>query len=103
MEITSQNFEAEVLKSEQPVMVDFFATWCGPCQILAPTVEELAQEYKGKAKIGKLDIDQNQELASQYQVMSVPTLIFFKGGQEVDRIMGVQSKEAFKEKLDNLL
>jgi len=103
MEITSQNFEAEVLKSEQPVMVDFFATWCGPCQILAPTVEELAQEYKGKAKIGKLDIDQNQELASQYQVMSVPTLIFFKDGQEVDRIMGVQSKEAFKEKLDNLL
>ena len=103
MEINSENFETEVLKNEKPVLVDFFATWCGPCQMLAPMIEELAEEYKDKALIGKLDIDQNQDIASEYQVMSVPTLIFFKDGKEADRIMGVQSKDALKEKLDTLL
>lgn len=100
---TDDSFEAEVLKSDVPVLVDFFATWCGPCHQLAPIVEELASEYKGKIKIGKLDVDEANATASQYQVMSIPTLIFFKNGQPVDKAVGFLSKEALKEKLDALL
>ena len=101
--VTDQNFEQEVLKSAKPVLVDFFATWCGPCQMLAPIIEELAEEYKDKAKILTMDIDENSQTAGQYQLTSVPTLIFFKGAQEVGRLMGLQQKGTLKEKLDELI
>ena len=100
---TDENFEAEVLKSSQPVLVDFFPTWCGPCQMQGPIIEELAEEYKDKAKVGVLDIDQAQKTATQFQVSSVPTLIIFKDGQEVERFMGLQQKPVLKEKLDSLI
>ena len=103
MNFTDQNFQTEVLQSATPVLVDFFAQWCGPCKALAPIIEELAKEYQGKAKIGSLDVDANMETSTQYQVMSIPTLIIFKGGQAVERLMGLQSKKALKDKLDNLL
>ncbi len=100
--ITQNNFKAEVLKSDKPVLVDFFATWCGPCQMLMPIIQELAEEYEGKIKVATLDIDQSQELAQQYQISSVPTLVIFHNGNEVERMLGLQPKEALKEKLDNL-
>jgi len=100
--ITQNNFKAEVLKSDKPVLVDFFATWCGPCQMLMPIMQELAEEYEGKIKVATLDIDQSQELAQQYQISSVPTLVIFHNGNEVERMLGLQPKEALKEKLDNL-
>ncbi len=103
MTFTDDNFEEEVLKSELPVLVDFFAEWCGPCKMLGPIVEELAGEYDGKVKIGKLDVDANPTVAGKYGVQSIPTLIFFKGGEEADKVMGFQSKEALKEKLDSLV
>ncbi len=99
---TDDNFEAEALKAEGPVLVDFFAEWCGPCKMLGPILEELAGEYDGKVKIGKLDVDANPTVAGKYGVQSIPTIIFFKGGEEVDRVMGFQSKEALKAKLDAL-
>ena len=103
MELTDQNFEAEVLKSATPVLVDFFAEWCGPCKIQDPIVEELAKEYAGKAKVFSLDVDQNQQTASQYQVMSIPTLIIFKNGKAAERMMGLQRKDVLVEKLNSLL
>ncbi|MBT4122055.1 thioredoxin [bacterium] len=102
VKITQDNFESEVLKSDKPVLVDFFATWCGPCQMLMPIIEELSEEYDGKVKIATLDIDENQELAQKYQVSSVPSLVIFKDGEEVERMMGLQPKEILKEKLDKL-
>lgn len=99
---TDANFEAEVLKSKEPVMVDFFATWCGPCKMMSPTVEKLAVAYKGKVKIGKLNVDDNNEISTKYGIQSIPTLIFFKGGQAVDQLIGFQSEEALKQKLDAL-
>lgn len=103
MEVTDQNFEQEVLKSDIPVLVDFFADWCGPCRVQAPVIEELTKEYKGKAKVVKIDVDANQQTASQYQIMSIPTLAFFKDGKAVERLMGLQSKDLIKEKLDSLI
>ena len=100
--LTDDNFEEEVLKADKPVLVDFFAEWCGPCKMLGPVVEELAGEYEGKVKIGKLDVDANPTVAGKYGVQSIPTLIFFKGGEATDKVMGFQSKEALKEKLDKL-
>ncbi|HAH04553.1 MAG: lpbca thioredoxin [Parcubacteria group bacterium GW2011_GWA2_43_17] len=100
---SDQNFEAEVLKSSTPVLVDFFATWCGPCQMQAPIIDELADEYKGKVKIGSLDVDQSQKTAGQFQVSSIPTLIMFKDGQEVERFLGLQAKSVLKDKLDSLV
>lgn len=91
--ITEQNFEEEVLKSDKPVLVDFWATWCGPCRRQAPIVEELAEE--GYA-VGKVDVDQEMGLAQEYKVMSIPTLIIFKGGKEVKRLVGLTSKEALE-------
>lgn len=99
---TDDNFEEEVLKAEGPVLVDFFAEWCGPCKMLGPILEELAGEYEGKVKIGKLDVDASPAVAGKYGVQSIPTLIFFKGGEPVDKAMGFQSKEALKVKLDAL-
>lgn len=101
--VTDQNFDSEVLKSKLPVLVDFFAEWCGPCKMLAPLIDELAGEYDGKAKIVKLNVDESMESAQKYGVMSIPTLIFFKGGKEVDRVVGVLPKDSLAEKIDSLL
>lgn len=98
-QFTTANFEAEVLKSEKPVLVDFYADWCGPCRMMAPAVEELAEEMAGEAVIGKLNVDDNGEIAMQYGVMSIPTLIVFKNGQAVKKAIGVQSKEVIQEML----
>ncbi len=95
--ITAQNFEAEVLQSEKPVMVDFWATWCGPCMRQAPIVEELANE--GYA-VGKVDVDQEPGLAQQYGIMSIPTMLIFKGGKEVNRIVGLTAKDKLKSLLE---
>ncbi len=102
MEFTDDNFDEEVLRSDLPVLVDFFAEWCGPCKMLAPIIDELAGEYEGKVKIGKLDIDANPKTAEKYGVQSIPTLILFKGKEAGDKMMGFQSKEALKAKLDEL-
>lgn len=96
--VTKENFENEVLKADVPVLVDFFATWCGPCKMLAPTVEMVAEEVKG-AKVCKIDIDEASELAVQYKIMSVPTLMVFKGGEVIVRNSGVISKDAILEML----
>lgn len=103
MELNDHNFEKEVIKSDKPVLVDFSAEWCGPCKMQTPVIEELEKEYEGKAKIGSLDVDKGQQVASEYQVMSIPTIVFFKGGKEIERLMGLQQKVILKEKLDNLL
>lgn len=86
--ITNANFEEEVLKSPLPVMIDFWAAWCGPCKVLSPLVEELAKEYEGKIKVGKVNVDEENDLSTNYQILSIPTLKFFKGGQEVGEIVG---------------
>lgn len=91
--ITAENFEAEVLKSDIPVLVDFWATWCGPCQMIGPVVSEIAEEYAGKIKVGKVNVDEQMALAMQYQVASIPTLILFKNGEVAKRTMGAQPKE----------
>ena len=101
--VTDQNFADEVLKSKVPVLVDFFAEWCGPCKMIAPLVEEVAGEYEGKAKVVKLNVDESMDSAQTYGVMSIPTLIFFKDGKEVDRSVGAMSKDAMTEKLDSLI
>lgn len=102
-EVTDATFEQEVLQSDQVVMVDFWAPWCGPCRILGPIVEELATEYEGKAKVVKLNVDDNPYTASQYGVQGIPTLIFYKGGEPVGQIVGVQSKVALSNVLDRLI
>jgi thioredoxin 1 len=104
MEFTDKNFEKEVLKEKNPVLVDFWAQWCGPCQMMKPLIDELADKYKGKpVKIGKMDVDSNTETAQKYEVMSIPTFIFFKEGKNVKQLNGVQSIEALSQELDKLL
>ena len=98
---TTQNFDAEVLQSDKTVLVDFYADWCGPCKMMAPTVEALAEELEGTAVIGKLNVDENEEIAMKYGVMSIPTLIVFKNGQAVDKKVGVQSKDALVSMIRN--
>ncbi len=102
IQFTDQNFEKEVLKSEKPVLVDFWAEWCGPCQMMGPIVDELAKEMEGKYKIGKLNVDENRETAAKYGIMSIPTLIIFKDGKEVKKLTGVQAKESLKEELEKI-
>lgn len=93
MKITSENFEKEVLNSEVPVLVDFFATWCGPCKMMSPVIEELAKEMEGKAKVYKVDTDKEQELAIKYGIMSIPTFIVFKNGEVSNIVVGMRDKE----------
>ena len=100
LHVTSATFEAEVLKSDKPVLVDFFAEWCGPCKMLAPVIEELANDYAGKAKVVKIDTDESGDIASNYGIMGVPTVMIFKGGQKVDEQGGYVPKAALKKKLD---
>ena len=90
---SSENFEKEVLKSEKPVLVDFYADWCGPCKMMSPIIEELAAELDGKAKVGKINVDENPDIAVEYNVMSIPTLIIFKNGKEEKRLVGLRDKE----------
>ena len=102
VKVDNENFESEVLNSEEPVVVDFWAPWCGPCKMIAPVLEELADEYEGELKIAKINVDNNQGLAQKYQVSSIPNLVFFNEGEAVDRQVGFTSKEAIVEKVDNL-
>lgn len=100
---TEDNFDTEVLQSNLPVLVDFYADWCGPCKMLGPVIDELAKEYDGKVKIGKVNVDDAGAIAGNYGVMSIPTLIFFKGGEIVDQAVGFLPKEELKRKLDALV
>ncbi len=102
IKLTDQNFEAEVLKAEMPVIVDFWAEWCQPCKIIGPIIEELAQEYAGKIKIGKLNVDENT-VAGNYNVMSIPTVMFFKNGQPFKSMVGAQSKDNYKKAIEEVL
>ncbi len=101
--ITDQNFESEVLKSKKPVLVDFWAVWCGPCQVQGPIVEDVAKTMAGNAVIGKLNVDENPRMAQKYGVMSIPTLIVFKDGMVVKQFIGVQSKEVLLGELNKLI
>src|SRR5260221_13927238 len=101
--LTDQNFQAEVLQADLPVLVDFWATWCGPCKIVSPIVEELASEYAGKLKVGKMNVDDNLQTSGRYGIMSIPTLMFFKNGQTVKTVIGAQGKEALKRAVEEVL
>ena len=103
LEITDATFDEVVLKSDKPVLVDFWAVWCGPCRMVGPVVEELATEYQGKAVIGKVDVDTNQEVAAKYGIRNIPTILFFKDGEVVDKVVGVVPKEQLVEKLNAIL
>jgi thioredoxin 1 len=103
MEITDKNFDQEVLKSKQAVLVDFWAPWCGPCQSMVPIIEELAKEMEGKAKVGKCNVDENGETASKFAIMSIPSLKIFKGGKVAKEFTGLQMKEVLKKSLEELL
>ncbi|HBX90926.1 thioredoxin [Alistipes sp.] len=100
--INNSNFE-ELLSSDKPVVIDFWAEWCGPCRMITPIIEELAAEYEGRALIGKCDVEQNDDITMKYGVRNIPTIIFLKGGQVVDKQVGATSKEALKAKIDKLL
>src|SRR5438067_1961992 len=101
LEFTDTNFEQEVLKSDQPVLVDFWAEWCMPCRMLAPTIEKLATDYKGKVKVGKLDTDANRDVSIKYGISAIPTVILFKGGQVAQKFVGLRQERDFRQALDS--
>ena len=103
VEFTDDNFDTEVLKSEVPVLVDFWAEWCGPCKQLTPTIDEIANEYTGKAVIGKLNVDENPNIASEYGIRSIPSLLFFKNGKVQKQIMGAVAKSEIANALDSII
>ncbi|MFW6276836.1 MAG: thioredoxin [Bacteroidota bacterium] len=103
LHLTDDAFKEEVVKSAKPVLIDFWAAWCGPCRMIAPIVEELANEYDGKAKICKLDVDNNQQTAMQFGIRSIPTILIFKGGEVVDTIIGAVPKQQIVERLESHL
>lgn len=103
LDLTSAAWDSEVLQSSGLVMVDFWAVWCGPCRMIAPAIEELAKEYAGKIKVGKLNTDENPEVATKYKIMGIPTVMFFKDGQKVDQVVGAVPKPQLKAKIDTLL
>jgi thioredoxin 1 len=103
IQLTDATFKGEVVDSKIPVLVDFWATWCGPCKAIAPVVEEIAGEYEGKLKVGKVDVDSNQTVAMQYQIRSIPTLLIFKSGAVVEQIVGAVPKKSLIEKLSKHL
>ena len=103
LEITDANFEETVLNSDKPVMVDFWAAWCGPCRMVGPIIDQISEEYDGKAVVGKVDVDANQEFAAKYGVRNIPTVLVFKNGEVVGRQVGVAPKNAYAEAIDALL
>ena len=103
LHLKTNEFDKEVLQSNQPVLVDFSATWCGPCQMMGPIMEKLSKDYEGKAKVAKVDINECEDLAVKYNVMNVPCMLFFKNGQIKDQVIGAVSEEHLTEKLNNLL
>lgn len=100
---TTQNFPTEIIGSQQPVLVDFWAEWCGPCKMLGPVLDELATEYTGKARIAKVNIDDHQDLAAQFGIRAIPTLLLFKGGQVIEQVVGLKSKRDLKSSLDRAI
>jgi len=101
--LDSSNFESEVIQSDIPVLIDFWASWCGPCRMIAPIIEQLADEFKGKIKVGKINVDEQRELTGKYKVMSIPTLILFKNGQVVDQIIGARPKGELERFIQKIL
>jgi thioredoxin 1 len=101
LEFSDSNFEQEVLNAETPVLVDFWAEWCGPCRLLAPTIDKLATDYQGKVKVGKVDTDGNRELAIRYNIQNIPTVLLFKGGQVAQRFVGLRREDDFRTALDS--
>lgn len=103
LEVTDENFDTEIMNSDIPVLVDFWAEWCGPCRMVTPVVEELANDYKGKVKVGKMNVDENRQTPAKFGIRAIPTLIFFKGGEVAQTIVGAQPKSHIEEELKKLL
>ena len=103
LEVTDENFDTEIMNSDLPVLVDFWAEWCGPCRMVTPVVEELSNDYKGKVKVGKMNVDENRQTPAKFGIRAIPTLIFFKGGEVAQTIVGAQPKSHIEEELKKLL